>query len=127
MSRTETAWNPFSANKRSAASWLRSLISGVLPSPSCGASPRRGVRIRAGRAASLLRGDEWGVNLSESGRLIEQPVALDAAHGIAYFGAPSWAGWRRLDGGMAPDPALKGFGFVALRLSGYPGQRVFLL
>ena len=111
-------WVPF-ADLTSAVGWVRK-PEGICRDEVC-------VPIPAGREASLLSADESGVNLSEFARMIEQPVALDAAHDIAYFGAPSWEWRSRLDGGMAPDFELKDFAGVTHRLSDYRGQKVFLL
>lgn len=66
-------------------------------------------------------------DLSAFARLIEQPVAADAAEGVWSFGPPSWE-WRSRDaGGRAPDFTLPDLEGRPHSLAGLLGRKVFLL
>jgi hypothetical protein len=85
--------------------------------------------IPGGRTKEFVvkRGDVTWFNLSEFGRLLQQPVAHDAKHGIWCFGPRPAVQNAHLTSRLAPDftlPDLKG---KAHKLSDFRGKKVLLL
>ncbi|MBA4064740.1 MAG: hypothetical protein C0501_13700 [Isosphaera sp.] len=85
--------------------------------------------IPAGRAKEFVaqRGEVTWFNLSEFGRLLQQPVAHDAKHGVWCFGPRPSVQNAHVASRVAPDftlPDLKGKDH---KLSDFRGKKVLLL
>jgi hypothetical protein len=83
---------------------------------------------KARRAAFLSKqGSVTWFNLSEFARLLRQPVASDAEHGVWYFGPRPEEQNGYLDSFMAPDFKLPDMNGKQHSLSDFRGKKVLLI
>lgn len=70
---------------------------------------------------------DGGVDLAGFARLLDRPIALDAAEGAAYLGTSAGNRAEQLTSLEAPDFTLPGLGGQLHSLSDYRGHKVLLV